>query len=48
MAGRHLDLFDAAEANCPRPDGGVEEGLAGHGVSDAEGTRDAGRQVGER
>ena len=39
LAGRHLDLLDAAEGTRSRPHGGVEEGLAGHGVSDAEGTR---------
>ena len=31
-----------------RPHGGVEEGLAGHGVPDAEGTWDTGHEVCER
>lgn len=48
LASRHLDLLDAAEGMRARPHGGLEEGLAGHGVSDAEGTRDTGHQVRER
>ena len=35
VARRHLDLLDAAEGVRACPHGGVEEGLAGHGVSDA-------------
>jgi hypothetical protein len=47
-ARRHLDLLDAAQGVRARPHCGVEEGLAGRGVSDAEGTRHTGQQVCER
>ena len=48
LARRHLDLFDAADCMRASPHGGVEEGLAGHGVPDAEGTWDTGHEVCER
>ena len=48
LAGRHLDPLDAAECMRARPHGGVEERLAGHGVSDAKSTWDTGHEVCER